>query len=115
MKDIMLKNKNELAFENGDFVTVSKQYRVVQQIYIALRTLPNDWYLDYRKGIDYGGLLKSLNDPLLKAKIRQAVKEVDGVDEITKFDFFRKDNIIYVKIGFAYQGEEFTVTEGLEL
>ena len=113
MKDIKL--NNELVFENGDFVLVDKVDRILQQIKVALYTLPNDWFLDWRKGIDYGGLLKALMDSVLKAKIKKAVREVDGVEQITLFDFSRKGVIISVKIGVQIEDQEYTIIEGFEV
>lgn len=104
MKDIKISNDG-LAFENGDLVLIDGVDRVVQNIWVALRTLKNDWLLNHTKGINYFNHLKSLDDVSLRAEIKTAVREVVGVEKITRFEFKRQGTIIKIRIGVQIYGE----------
>lgn len=110
MKDLKLNDKG-IVFKDGDWELVIGRDRVVQQVIIALRTLKNDWLLDYRKGINYFPALKSGNDALLKADTKQAVRDVVGVEKITRFDFRRKAQKISETISIQTDGENVTINE----
>lgn len=112
MKDLKI-DDNGIVFKNGDWVLVEGQARVIQHVRTALRTLKNDWLLDYRKGINYFDALKAGNDLLLKADTKLAVRDVVGVEKITKFDFKRKGQKITEIIGIQAEGENSVVTEGI--
>lgn len=112
MKDIKIKD-NAIAFENGDWVLVSGVDRVIQHIGTALKTLKGDWLLNYRKGINYPDNLKEMNDAVLKAEIKTAVREVDGVENIKKFNYKRKQQKINAYIKAQIDGEEQDISEEL--
>lgn len=111
MKDIELKDSKEIRFENGDFDLIyTEKYRVIQSCYIALKTLKRDWYLDEDVGIDYFNNLKTNDISLLKSEVRQAILDVQGVDEITNFDFRKVGDCLHFNISVAIQDEEAVIT-----
>lgn len=114
MKDLKILN-GAIDFQNGDWVLVNGINRTIQHIKVALKTLKNDWILDYRKGVNYFDNLKALDDETLKAEVKRAVREVNGVDKITKFNFERKGTNISIKITVLIGGEPQTITEGFSL
>ena len=85
MKDIAYKN-GHLLLKDGDLSLVDGVERVVQQIKTGLKILRGDWFLDYRVGIDFFNNMKA-NHQLLKAEIKQAIKEVWGVQNIKDYKF----------------------------
>ena len=72
--------------KDGDLSLVDGVERVVQQIKTGLKILRGDWFLDYRVGIDFFNNMKA-NPQLLKAEIKQAIKEVWGVQNIKDYKF----------------------------
>ena len=97
MKDLKLTDDNRLSLVNGDLQTVDGEERIKQQIAkTGLKLLLGDWILDYRKGIDYiGGLRAYVN--ILKAQIKSAIEQVQGVDRGLKFSFDDSGEVYKVK------------------
>lgn len=85
MKDIKTDGKN-LIFENGDLVLVDGKERVTQQIMVGLKIFKGDWFLDYRKGIDYVNGLKAYPN-ILKSEIKTAIQEVLDVQNVLDYTF----------------------------
>lgn len=84
MKDIKL--TDDLVFENGDLKLVDGADRVVQQIKVGLKILKGDWFLDYRKGIDYFNGMKKYEN-IMSAEIKKAIQEVVDVDSVKNYSF----------------------------
>ena len=113
MKDIEIKN-NDLLFENGDLVLVSGEERIVQQVKVGLKILKGDWFLDYRKGIDYFNGLKAYSD-VLKAEIKQAIKEVNGVENVLNYTFVKKGQEFSVSATLSINNKLIGISEGYVL
>jgi hypothetical protein len=114
MKDLKIK-EGAILFKNGDWVLVDKANRIIQNAIVALRTVKNDWLLDYRKGINYFDRLKAGQFDLLQSEIKLAVREVKGVDSITKFSFSKTNEKITINITVMVSGDEYNITEGLNI
>lgn len=94
MKDIK-NNEEHLVFENGDLALVDGKDRVIQQIKAGLKIFKGDWFLDYRKGIDYINGLKAYPN-ILKSEIKTAIQEVLDVDNVLDYTFKIDNQKYYV-------------------
>lgn len=113
MKDIAYNGEN-LVFENGDLVLVNGKERVLQHVLTALKIMKGDWYLDYRAGIDYINGLKAY-PRILKAEIKKAILEVDGVDMVRDYTFNRVGDKYNVSATVIIDNEEFYLNEDYSL
>lgn len=95
MNDLKVTDKNRIAIENGDFEMVEEENRLKQHIKTGLKILPQDWVLDYRKGVDYIGGIRAYPN-ILKAQIKNAIQEAFGVDRVLKYVFDYSDETIKV-------------------
>lgn len=113
MKDIAY-NGQTLIFESGDLVLANGRDRVMQQVITGLKILLGDWFLDYRKGIDYINGLKAY-PKILKAQIKKAILEVNGVDGVRDykfervFDQYRVSAIVLIENKEYYLNEEYSL------
>ena len=88
--DIKIDFENyDLKFENGDLVVTDGNDCIKQQVKTGLFILPLDWFIDITKGINYFVSFRD-NPKKLRAKIRDAIQEVEGVVRIGKFTFDSK-------------------------
>lgn len=79
-------NNTDLEFKNGDLVVTDGEDCIRQQIATGLFILPADWFLDITKGINY--FVGFRNEPrILKAQIKDEIREVEGVERLGKFNF----------------------------
>lgn len=85
MKDIQFDGEH-LVFKNGDLALVDGMDRIKQQVVVGLKIFKGDWYLDYRKGIDYINGLKAYPN-ILKSEIKTAIQEVIDVDNVLDYTF----------------------------
>lgn len=113
MKDIEYNGK-DLVFENGDLSIVDGKERVLQQIITGLKIMLGDWFLDYRKGIDYINGLKAY-PTILKAQIKKAILEVDGVDGVRDYSFKKIGDKYNVSATVLIDNEEYYLTEEYRL
>lgn len=113
MKDIAC-NSKDLVFENGDLVLVNGKNRVLQHVLTGLRILKGDWYLDYRAGIDYINGLKAY-PRILKAEIKKAILEVDGVDMVRDYTFEKVGDKYNSTATVIIDNEEFYINEDYSL
>lgn len=113
MKDITYEGEH-LIFENGDLCLVDGADRVTQQVVTGLKILKGDWYLDYRKGIDYITGLKSY-PKILKAEIKNAIMEVLGVDLVKDYSFKRVSDVYKVEATVLVNNEEYYINEEYKL
>ena len=113
MKDIAY-NGEHLIFENGDLALVDGADRVTQQVVTGLKILKGDWYLDYRKGIDYITGLKAY-PKILKAEIKNAIMEVLGVDLVKDYLFKRVGDVYKVSATVLIDNEEYYLNEEYKL
>lgn len=109
MRDIEYNGEN-LIFKNGDLSIVDGKERVTQQVVTGLKIMLGDWFLDYRKGIDYINGLKEYS-AILKAQIKKAILEVDGVDGVRDYSFKNIQNKYYVSATVLINNEEYYLTE----
>lgn len=109
MKDIEYNGKN-LILKNGDLSLVDGKERVLQQVITGLKIMLGDWFLDYRKGIDYINGLKAY-PTILKAQIKKAILEVDGVDSVRNYSFKNTGNKYNVSATVLIDNEEYYLTE----
>ena len=115
MKDIKLDKNGNIAFENNDFALIDGVDRILQHCKVAHYILKNDWLLDYRVGIDHFKNLKENADGREKAEIKNAVKNVKGIDRIISLTYERKNNKINVEELVSIDDDRYTITEGLQL
>ena len=113
MKDIEY-NGNNLIFEDGDLKLVDGKERVCQQVLTGLKILKGDWWLDYRKGIDYINGLKAY-PRILKAEIKNAILEVVGVDLIKDYTFKRVVDEYNVSAKVLVDNQEYYLNEVYKL
>lgn len=113
MKDVEY-NGNELVFENGDLSLVSGKDRVCQHVVTGLKILKGDWFLDYRKGIDYINGLKAYPN-ILKAEIKTAIQEVFGVDNVRDYEFRRVIDKYKVNATVLIDNQEYYLSEEYSL
>lgn len=113
MKDIAYTGQI-LSFENGDLVIVDGRDRVMQQVITGLKILLGDWYLDYRKGIDYINGLKAY-PKILKAQIKKAILEVNGVDGVRDYTFERVGDKFQVSATVLIENKEYYLNEEYSL
>jgi hypothetical protein len=113
MKDIAYTGQI-LSFENGDLVIVDGRDRVLQQVITGLKILLGDWYLDYRKGIDYINGLKAY-PKILKAQIKKAILEVNGVDSVRDYTFERVGEKFRVSATVLIENKEYYLNEEYSL
>lgn len=108
--DIKILN-NHINIENGDFVLVRNENRIIQQIYIGLRILVADWVLDVGQGINYLGGLRAYPE-ILSAQIKNAINSVDGVDTVLKYNFYiDKDNVYNITATIKVGNSEIAVSD----
>lgn len=112
MKDI--KYDVDLTFEDGDLVLVDGRDRVMQHVVTGLKILKGDWLLDYRKGINYFTGLKAY-PKILKAEIKNAILEVDGVDMVRDYIFKRVGDVFKVSVTVIINNTEFYLNEEYKL
>lgn len=87
MKDIKLTKNNRIEIKNGDFVLCDGVDRIKQHITVAVKgILPGSWLLDPTVGIDWFGGLATYTS-ILKAEVKNAIKNVFGVTILRKFNF----------------------------
>lgn len=110
MKDLRVTDNNRISIKNGDFKMVEEENRLKQHIKTGLKILPQDWILDYRKGIDYIGGLRAYPN-ILKAQIKNAIQEVFGVDRVLNYEFDDSEETIKVS-GTALSGNNAISFEG---
>ena len=113
MKDIAYNGSN-LIFNDGDLVLTEGRDRVMQQVVTGLRILKGDWLLDYRKGINYFTGLKAY-PKILKAEIKNAILEVDGVELVKDYQFQRVGDIYKVSAVVVIDNEEYYLNEEYKL
>lgn len=109
MKDIEYKD-GHLVLRDGDWGLVEGKDRVVQHLNTGLKILKGDWFLDYRKGIDYFNNLKAY-PKLLKAEIKEAIKEVYGVQAVKNYSFKKVRDSYLVSATVLVNNQEFYVSE----
>lgn len=112
MKDI--KYDVDLTFEDGDLVLIDGKERVMQHVVTGLRLLKGDWLLDYRKGINYFTGLKAY-PKILKAEIKNAILEVDGVDMVRDYIFKRVGDVFKVSATVIINNTEYYLNEEYKL
>lgn len=112
MKDI--KYDEDLVFEDGDLVLVDGRDRVMQHVVTGLKILKGDWLLDYRKGINYFTGLKAY-PKILKAEIKNAILEVDGVQMVRDYIFKRVGDVFKVSATVIINNTEFYLNEEYKL
>ena len=76
----------DLELKDGDLVVVSGNDCIKQQIKTGLFILPMDWFIDITKGINYFISFRD-NPKKLRAQIKDAIEEVEGVVRLGKFNF----------------------------
>ena len=113
MKDIEYDGYN-LILKDGDLSIVDGKERVCQQIVTGLKILKGDWWLDYRKGIDYINGLKAF-PRILKAEIKNAILEVLGVDLVKDYTFKRVGTEYNVTATVLVDNQEYYINEVYEL
>lgn len=87
MKDIKITDDNRLEMKNGDFVLVDGVDRVKQHIKTAVTgILPGTWLLDAKAGVDYFSGMAAYTS-ILKAQIKNAIRDVWGVSLLKNFVF----------------------------
>lgn len=113
MKDIAY-NNGHLIFENSDLVLVNGRERVMQHVITGLKIMLGDWFLDYRKGIDYINGLKAY-PKILKAQIKRAILEVNGVDGVRDYEFKRTGDKYQVSATVLIENQEYYLNEEYSL
>lgn len=113
MKDIAYSN-GHLILKDGDFQLVEGKDRVIQHLFTGLKILKGDWFLDYRKGIDYFNNLKAF-PKLLKAEIKDAIKEVYGVQSVRDYKFKQVGDKYQVSATVLVDNQEYYINEEYRL
>lgn len=113
MKDIEYNGQN-LVFKDGDLNIIDGKNRVCQHIATGLKILKGDWWLDYRKGIDYINGLKAY-PKILKAEIKNAILEVLGVDLVKDYTFKRVGEEYNVTANVLVDNQEYYLNEVYKL
>ncbi len=93
MSDIKIKD-GHLDLLNGDLTLVTNIDKIIQQIKVGLFILIGDWVLDVTRGIDYIWGLREYPE-ILSAQIKNAIKEVEGVETVLKYNFIIDEKNIY--------------------
>jgi len=115
MKDIKLDENCNVVLENNDFALTDSVDRILQHAKVAHFIFKNDWLLDYRVGIDHFKNLKENADGREKSEIKEAVKNVKGIDRIISLTYERKNNKINVEEVVSIDDDRYTITEGIQL
>lgn len=113
MKDVKYNGQN-LVLSDGDLALVEGDDRVMQHIVTGLKILKGDWWLDFRKGIDYITGLKAF-PRILKAEIKNAILEVLGVNLVKNYEFFRASDKYKVSATVSINNEEYYLNEEYKL
>lgn len=113
MRDIEY-NGYDLTFEDGDLVLVDGRDRVMQQVVTGLKILKGDWFIDYRKGINYFTGMKAY-PKILKAEIKNAILEVLGVDMVRDYNFKKVVDIFNVSANVIIDNKEYYLNEEYRL
>lgn len=113
MKDVALEN-NHLVLKNGDLKLTDGSNRIIQHISTGLKILKGDWYLDYRAGIDYLNGIKAY-PKILKAEIKNAILEVDGVTGIREYNFKNMNGTYQVSANVLASNQAFRINEEYKL
>jgi hypothetical protein len=112
-KDIKIIGNN-LVMQNGDFVLVDKIDKILQQCRVGLQILIGEWVLDYRKGINYpAGLKKNTN--ILKAQIKNALLDVEGIDQVLNYVFDTSTTTYRVSATLVIGNQEILLNEDFSI
>ncbi len=76
----------DLELVDGDLVVTEGNECIKQQVRTGLFILPFDWFMDITKGINYFVAFRN-NPKKLKAQIKDAIKDVEGVVRLGNFNF----------------------------
>jgi hypothetical protein len=79
---------DDIAFVDGDFVSVDGIEAIAQEIKIAIRNFKDDWFLDLDDGIDYfGDVFKKHPDiAVIDTTLKDTILGIDRVVKFTKYD-----------------------------
>lgn len=76
----------DLAFNNGDFVTIEGPEEIKQSLEIVLGTNKEEWFLNPEMGIDFSRLLDKSSERQSRSEIIQGIGQepmIDTVERIT--------------------------------
>lgn len=113
MRDVEYNGQN-LVIDDGDLALVEGDERVMQHVVTGLKILKGDWWLDFRKGIDYITGLKAF-PRILKAEIKNAILEVQGVNYVKNYEFGRASDKYKVSATVSINNDEYYLNEEYKL
>lgn len=113
MKDIKVTDDNKLEMLNGDFVLIDGVDRIKQHLTTAIKgILPGTWLLNPKAGIDYFGGMSAYTS-ILKAQIKNAIREVWGVTLLKTFSFTDENQVYKINGTVAIENEDLNFNEEL--
>ena len=101
MKDLLLDDSGDLLLdENGDIQFTDS---VKQAIEIRMRWFANEWKLGPSLGIPYYDevFIKNPSEELIEEKLREAISDVDEVEEIVRFNIIVDRVLRKIKISYS--------------
>lgn len=102
MRDLKLGVDGDLMIEGFDLQLTTDSEIVAQRLKQALSTFKGEWFLNSELGIAYYESILGAKNSLqaIKAIFVDAIKRVDGVSELTKFDLKFNDDKRILSINF---------------
>lgn len=84
MTDLLLDDDRDLAYVDGDLVTVTGLDELLQSVQIALLTRLGEYFLDTDAGLAWGTVIfvRPAEESLIRAEIIRVCGSVDGVEEV---------------------------------
>lgn len=101
MIDIALEqSSSDLSFNQFDFSLVDGIDQIRQNLFIRLKFILGEWFLDINEGVPYYEdiFLKNPNQIIVENVFKQEIINTRGIEEILTFesDFNREKRIFYV-------------------
>ena len=111
MKDIKVTDDNKLEMLNGDFVLIDGVDRIKQHLKTGIKgILPGTWLLNPKAGVDYFGDM-AVYTSILKAQIKNAIREVWGVSLLKTFNFTKENQVYFANGTVAIDNEDLNFNE----
>ncbi len=103
---------NDLFFDNLDFSLFDNTKQIMQNLYIRLKFVFGEWFLDITQGVPYYEVffIKSPNQIQIDSVIKDEIINTRGIVEITHYEatFDKKNRKYIVKFNAkTISGEEF--------
>lgn len=109
MKDLLLDDSGDLLLD--EFGDIQFTDSVKQAIEIRLRWFANEWKLGPDFGVPYYEevFLKNPSELLIEERMREAISDVEEVDEILSFSTFIDRKLRKLKVAYAVSSKGNTI------